>query len=222
MDWINWDRRGRINHEEQSSKRENYHAIKLQNSVVISPLDELYRKSFVDIWQISIIIDFLDREFLRIVKSVSGELDSFSIEINRARISIWFNRLNCIFVELEPDEIKVGRNNGNELFSEGLIHDARSRFRLTFQWSISNVVRICFIVSSLRANITFLKIRRIQYDLGYGGIRAIHSLFEVICTDVCAWFVRFYVENIQNINFLAKYNRIFVVHVRTIYYDTRI
>lgn len=65
---MNWDRRGRINHEEQSSKRENYHAIKLQNSVVISPLDELYRKSFVDIWQISIIIDFLDLEFLRIVR----------------------------------------------------------------------------------------------------------------------------------------------------------
>lgn len=54
-------------------------------------------------------------------------------------------------------------------------------------------------IRSLRANITFLKI---QYDLEYDDISETHSLFEVICTDV--WFARVYIENMENINFLAN------------------
>lgn len=82
MDRINWDRRGRINHEEQSSKHENYHAIKLQNSIIISRLDELrVNRASID----QIITDFLDREFLRIVVR-ERELDS--MEVNRARVCI--------------------------------------------------------------------------------------------------------------------------------------
>lgn len=60
-----------------------------------------------------------------------------------------------------------------------------------------------FVASSER--ITFLKIRRMQYDLEY--IRGTHSLFEVICTDV--WFV-----SISTIWKILIFLQIFVTRIR--------